>query len=331
MGTTFIVQIKTEDKWKAVYKGPDATKATASHHIATDQVGNDKVRVLKSNGTNDDGTTRWELAEIPMEETPQEIAEPKSQGLESGIVGVPRGSVIRIGLLGLIAIPVVATIAWWIYRIEPYGKDITYIWTGISVVVILNLTFDIIKQLRRIHKSIGLHNLYSNAVNHTFDFNKQKGRSVSRKSIAFVALPIALIVTALVPYAVGTKVTKLMGSEFSFSPITGEIDKTICAGNWQLCRSQEELIAKYAGLPVAREMCAAELQLVGNHSADLPWLNFRNYYPKERSFETGRLTLIEPKVGSKNAEGYMQFNCKFDLNSSTVIRVAPCRPGLPYC
>ena len=65
METTFIVQIKAEDKWKAVYKGPDATKAAASHHIATEQAGNDKVRVLKSNGTKDDGTTHWIAVEMP--------------------------------------------------------------------------------------------------------------------------------------------------------------------------------------------------------------------------------------------------------------------------
>ncbi|MEX0297613.1 MAG: hypothetical protein AB3N28_00985 [Kordiimonas sp.] len=65
MSTTFIVQIEADGKWKAVYRGNDPDKATESYHAASDRVGSQKVRCLKSDGEKDDGTTRWVLVKVP--------------------------------------------------------------------------------------------------------------------------------------------------------------------------------------------------------------------------------------------------------------------------
>lgn len=78
MGIKFIIQVKKENKWKAVHKGEDPDKAAASYRVSSDEVGCDNVRALKSDGTKDDGTTKWIVAEIPEEPEPEPEPEPET-------------------------------------------------------------------------------------------------------------------------------------------------------------------------------------------------------------------------------------------------------------
>lgn len=63
---TFIVQIETAGKWKAVYRGVDPNMAVESHRAALSEVGADKVRCLKSDGVKEDGTPKWVLVKVPV-------------------------------------------------------------------------------------------------------------------------------------------------------------------------------------------------------------------------------------------------------------------------
>lgn len=89
MGVKFIIQVKTGGKWKAVHKGDDPDKAVASYRISFNEVGGDNVRALEADGTKEDGTTKWIIAEIPDQEIePDEVEDdvPLWQSIGSGFV-----------------------------------------------------------------------------------------------------------------------------------------------------------------------------------------------------------------------------------------------------
>lgn len=99
-----------------------------------------------------------------------------------------------------------------------------------------------------------------------------------------------------------------------------------CKADWSRCQTQEELISNFRGISQARVSCKmAAVDVAKYGTPDFPWIPFAQFYPRENSTETGKITLIDTDVKFQNGFGAMvksEAECFYDLENERVINIS---------
>ncbi|MEE1656745.1 hypothetical protein VB618_11095 [Microvirga sp. CF3062] len=98
-----------------------------------------------------------------------------------------------------------------------------------------------------------------------------------------------------------------------------------CRQDFRKCTTQDQLVDTYQGMREAHTTCKqAARKLARFGDADLPFYAFETYFPIEKSFATGQISLVETEAKYQNAYGAMQrvrVKCVYDLTNKTVVEV----------
>lgn len=99
-----------------------------------------------------------------------------------------------------------------------------------------------------------------------------------------------------------------------------------CREDWSKCETQSDLINNYQGISLAKVMCKMQAEEMAKYGdPDFPWLSFFDtFYKNEKSYQSGRVTLIEPAAKFQNVFGAMaktRVTCLYDLRTETVVSI----------
>jgi hypothetical protein len=98
-----------------------------------------------------------------------------------------------------------------------------------------------------------------------------------------------------------------------------------CRKDFRQCTSQEQLVDHYGDLTKGKTSCKIAAKGMARFGdPDFPFFAFGSYFSSERSFETGRIELIETEAKYQNGYGAMQrtrVKCIYDLANKKVLDV----------